>query len=51
MRRKHINHSEIRHDKLFLHRINKVLFAQKYVELIQAGNEIPNWIQEIKNYF
>lgn len=30
---------------------NKVLFAQKYVELMKQEDVIPSWIQEIKNYF
>jgi len=30
---------------------NKVLFAQKYIELMQQNNVIPSWIQEIKEYF
>lgn len=30
---------------------NKVLFAKKYVELLQADNVIPDWIQKIKDYF
>mgnify|MGYP000111963693 FL=1 len=30
---------------------NKVLFAKKYVELLQPENNIPDWIQSIKDYF
>ena len=30
---------------------NKVLFAKKYVELLQPENIIPSWVQQIKNYF
>ncbi|MBO7607153.1 MAG: AAA family ATPase [Paludibacteraceae bacterium] len=31
---------------------NKVLFANKYVEIMKAGNySVPNWILEIKNFF
>ena len=30
---------------------NKVLFAKKYVELLQPENIVPSWVQQIKNYF
>lgn len=30
---------------------NKVLFAKKYVEKIGGDSKVPNWIQEIRDYF
>lgn len=30
---------------------NKVVFAQKYIELMQSDDVVPEWIEEIKNYF
>ena len=31
---------------------NKVLFAEKYIEILNSENyKIPNWINEIKSFF